>query len=471
MKTFDLLSMCVRNLLRRKLRTVLTAVGVMIGSCAIIITISLGLGMTKMQNDALAQMGDLTRIDIYNYGGFRGGGNSTGGKPPVLDDAALKKISKLEGVDVVTPLLEEYNAVEVWSGDRYQYSGSIMGIYPEAMEKLGYTAAQGTLLTSGGTGRSIHIIFGTEAAYQFSNVKRQHSQVYPFPDANGNIPDPYVDAMKDEFKIRLHRNDEEKMKLVEYDVQVDGVLETGASNDYRANYSIYMSIDDLNRLSMEHKRLNKVKENQAEQGYRNAIVKCTDIEYVQAVEEYIKTELGFDTNSMESIRKPIQEQIRSTTFILGGLGLISLLVAAIGIANTMVMSIYERTREIGIMKVLGCEVPHIRTMFLTEAGIIGLIGGSVGVVVSLGMSWCMNNWSTIRMALGLVNDAQGDGGGMGGLFGGLGGMMGGGGEISLIPPWLVALAMVFGIVIGIVSGFIPANRAVKVSALEAIKHE
>ena len=469
MKTFDLFSMCVRNLLRRKLRTVLTAIGVMIGSCAIIITISLGLGMTKMQNDALAQMGDLSRIDIFNYGGYRGGGSSTGGLPPVLDDLALKKIEKLEGVDVVTPLLEDYGSIEIWCGDRYQYSSSIMGIYPEAMEKLGYTASEGTLLTSA-SGKKIPILFGTQAAYQFSNVKRQHSQVYPFPDANGNIPDPYVNAMKDTFTLRLRRDDEDKVKLVEYEVQVQGVLETGASNDYNSSYSIYMPIEDLKRLTAEYRRINKKKEDTTQKGYQNAVVKCTDIKYVEAVQKYIEDELGFQTRSMENIRKPIEEQIRTTTLILGGLGLISLLVAAIGIANTMVMSIYERTREIGIMKVLGCEVPHIRTMFLTEAGIIGLIGGIVGVLISLGLSWCMNNWATIQMMFGITG-GESSGGGMGGIFGGLGGMMGGGGEISLIPPWLVALAMLFGIFIGVVSGFIPANRAVKVSALEAIKHE
>ena len=470
MKTFDLLSMCVRNLLRRKLRTVLTAIGVMIGSCAIIITISLGLGMTKMQNDALAQMGDLTRIDIYNYGGF-GGGSGMGGEPPVLDDKAIREISKLPGVDVVSPIKEEYNAIEIWSGDRFQYSSSVIGIYPEAMEKLGYSAAKGTLLTEGG-GRKIPILFGSNAAYQFANVKRQWARVRPYPDANGKIPDPYVDPMKDEFTIRLYRSDEEKMKLVEYEVQVTGVMNEPTNGDYQAVYSIYMPMEELNRLVAEQKRLNKIKESNADRnkGYEQAVVKCTDIKYVESVESYISDTMKFNTNSLESIRKPIQQQIQSTTLILGGLGLISLVVAAIGIANTMVMSIYERTREIGIMKVLGCEVPHIRAMFLTEAGIIGLIGGIVGIVVSLGMSWCMNNWSMIKAALGIVSEGGGDSG-MGGIFGGIGGMMGGGGEISLIPPWLIALALVFGIFIGVVSGFIPANRAVQVSALEAIKHE
>ncbi|MEG1429286.1 MAG: ABC transporter permease, partial [Hydrogenoanaerobacterium sp.] len=130
MKTFDMLSMCFRNLFRRKMRTMLTVLGVVIGTCAIIVTVSLGLGMTKIQEDALAQMGDLTKINVYNYGAA-----ATGAKQaPVLDDKTLKKIAALDGVDVVTPLYENYDAIEIWSGGKFQYRSSIIGIYPEAME-------------------------------------------------------------------------------------------------------------------------------------------------------------------------------------------------------------------------------------------------------------------------------------------------------------------------------------------------
>ncbi|WP_312642603.1 ABC transporter permease [Hydrogenoanaerobacterium sp.] len=463
MKTFDLISMCFRNLFRRKMRTVLTVLGVVIGTCAIIVTVSLGLGMTKIQEDALAQMGDLTKIDIYNRGG--------GGKDaPVLDDKVLKQISEMEGVEVATPLARaDWSAMEFWVGDKFQFSGQVMGIYPEAMEKLGYTMKEGGFLTSG-NGKKIPIVMGEQAAYQFYNTKKRDGWVYPYPDQNGKIPDPYVNVMKDEIMLRLGRSDEEKTKLVEYEVQVQGVLVADYSKGWETQDSIFMPIDEMNRMVAEYKKLNKIKESQNnEKGYQSAVVKTTDIKYVESVESYISETLGFSTNSMESIRKPMQQQIKQQSMVLGGLGLISLIVAAIGITNTMVMSIYERTREIGIMKVLGCEVPNIRTMFLTESGIIGLMGGIAGTIFSFGISWVINNWETIKMALGIA----GGNSGMGGGFGmGMGGMMGmGGGKVSLIPPWLVAVAVIFGILIGLVSGFTPANRAVKISALEAIKHD
>ena len=97
---------------------------------------------------------------------------------------------------------------------------------------------------------------------------------------------------------------------------------------------------------------------------------------MQAVEQAIH-DLGFpDTYSMETVRAPIQQMMNTIQLVLGGIGAVSLVVAALGILNTMIMSIYERTREIGVMKVLGCEVRHIRAMFLMEAGIIGLLAAS-----------------------------------------------------------------------------------------------
>ena len=92
--------------------------------------------------------------------------------------------------------------------------------------------------------------------------------------------------------------------------------------------------------------------------------------------------------------------------VLGGIGAVSLLVAAIGIANTMMMSIYERTKEIGVMKVLGCSLENIRTMFLIEAGVIGFVGGVVGVALSYGVSAIINYISAGSDILGMVQDPR-----------------------------------------------------------------
>ena len=106
------------------------------------------------------------------------------------------------------------------------------------------------------------------------------------------------------------------------------------------------------------------------------------------------------------------------------------------------MSIYERTKEIGIIKVLGCDLGNIRTMFLMEAGFIGFFGGLIGLILSFIISAVIN----------LVAGEYYQG-------------------ISYIPAWLVLVSMIFAVLVGMVAGFFPALRAMKLSPLAAIRNE
>ena len=450
MKISDMISMCLSNLLRRKVRTILTVLGVVIGTCAIIVTVSLGVGMTQIQEEALAQMGDLTKIQVYNY--------NTSSDSTKLDDQVLDQIAAMQGVDVVTPLVNaEWGSFTIQTTDgKYIYESQIIGMYPEAMEKLGYTLKEGSYLKSGEKGYTL--VFGENAAYQFRTAKDYEMVWQGMTDSQGNPIPAYVDPMKDEFVLKLGQQDEDA-KEVFYDVEIKGVLVADYGKGYETDYGVFMPIEDLKALTAEYKRINGIKEtsSQNDPGYQNVVVKTSDIKYVEAVEAAIQ-EMGFETYSMETIRKPMQQQLMQMQLILGGLGFISLVVAAIGIANTMVMSIYERTREIGVMKVIGCVVGNIRSIFLMEAGTIGFFGGLMGLVFSHLLSYVLNHF------------------GGSGLLGGLGmnmgmGMGGGGSEISVIPLWLDLVGMLFATFVGLISGFAPANRAVKISALEAIKHD
>ncbi len=122
----------------------------------------------------------------------------------------------------------------------------------------------------------------------------------------------------------------------------------------------------------------------------------------------------------------------------------------------MVMSIYERTREIGVMKVLGCQLSAIRGMFLFEASMIGFIGGILGVGLSLAASYAFNNVKALQGALGGNNPF---------------GNPETASALSIIPPWLILVAIIFSTLVGLISGYLPARRATKVSALEAIKND
>ena len=279
----------------------------------------------------------------------------------------------------------------------------------------------------------------------------------PYPDQNGNIPKPYVDPLKD--RLELQMMDEEgnatgrPTKLIG-----TGVLTPDYSKTPSTSYAAFVDLSLAKELAKKVKTSGASGTRGGAQGinYDQAVVKTESVSDVQAVEQAIH-DLGFpDTYSMETVRAPIQQMMNTIQLVLGGIGAVSLVVAALGILNTMIMSIYERTREIGVMKVLGCEVRHIRAMFLMEAGIIGLLGGILGLGVSYGASALINFFAS-----------SGGSGALGGILG----MAGSVSTISVIPPWLAAGSVVFAVCVGVVSGILPANRAVKISALTAIRQD
>jgi len=242
-------------------------------------------------------------------------------------------------------------------------------------------------------------------------------------------------------------------------LEVVGVLEPDGAKGYWTQSGIVLRIQDMKMLQKVYNDMTKTKTE--EKSYEQVYVKVDDLKNVTDVETAIH-ELGF-TNTYS-----MNQQVIKSQMIFGGIAAVSLFVAAINIINTMTMAIYERTREIGVMKVLGCELGSIRTMFLLESSTIGFIGGLIGVAFSLLASFVLNNLSTILAAFG-----QGGGLDLSGLMGGGYYYMDGGGSaaISIIPPWLMLAALVFATLVGLVAGILPANKAVRISALEGIRHD
>ena len=457
----DLFAMCRQNLLRRKARTVLTALGVMIGCIAIIIMVSLGVGSAESMDVMLQSMGDLTMIEVYGYG-----------QTP-LDDAAIEQMRAMDNVVAATAKQYCPFSFQLYAGtnDRYaQQWGYAQGVQVKAMEDIGYELIDGSFPVAGM--KEMQVVVGQYFAYTFMDTKRPEGRNmidrYIF-DENGNldtenIPDPYFDPMGMKLKLTIYVDEN---KSIERTVQVVGVMKEDNGRGYETTEGLVMDIADMQTLQEEVTKAQGFAPSREKVKYDNAFVKVNSIENLAAVQDEIKN-LGFETWSMESIREPMLEETNRQQMVFGGLGAISLFVAAIGIMNTMVMSITERTREIGVMKALGCYVKDIRRIFLLEAGCIGLIGGVSGVLISLLIGFVMN----------LVS--AGAGSYLQGLFQGmplssLAGLWQAvttpGSRISVIPLWLVLAGLGISVAIGVVSGFYPANKAVKISALEAIRHE
>lgn len=466
MKISDEISLSARNLLRRKGRTALTLVGVVIGTCMVVLMISLGIAQTKTNEEMLQSWGDLTQIQIYGYGMMQG----SDGKPLYLDDAAIANIKQIPHVAAATPYAQAYNLEgEITAGRNGRYTSDIynlIGIDPTALEPMGFALQSGSWLTNTPASEKatkLQVLVGSSTGYNFQDSRKSYNSPKRYryegqTDANGKELPPFVDIDKDKMTLTIKTGEGSTEKSRSWELEIVGVLEPDGAKGYWTQSGIVLRIQDMKMLQKIYNDMTKTKEES--KSYDQVYVKVDDLSNVTDVETAIH-DLGFtNTYSMNQQREEMQKQVMNSQMIFGGIAAVSLLVAAINIINTMTMAIYERTREIGVMKVLGCELGNIRTMFLLESSTIGFIGGLIGVGISLIASFVLNNLSTLGQGLDLS-----------GLMGGGYYMGGGGGTISIIPPWLMLAALVFATLVGLVAGIMPANKAVKISALEAIRHE
>lgn len=449
----DILKMCTDNLKRRKGRTFLTVLGVFIGCTSIIVMVSIGVGMKESQDQMLSEMGDLSIIEVSQMYG-----DDSAAK---LDDDAVEAFRNMAGVAAVMPKVNfnEYSvALKAGINDRYYCDWSnIVGMDTDAMEAMGFEILEGKV-----PGVSTdEAVGGQYLAYNFydSLMPDGHNMVnrWDIYDENGNekeLPDPFFDILKTPLTLEINTG-ENGDSVFHKTIKITGVTKEDYGKGWETSEGIMMSIDAMKALLKDIKGTP-----QKNLTYSTILVKAEDISLVTSIEEEISG-LGYYTYSMESMRESMEKSARQVQLMLGGLGAISLFVAAIGITNTMIMSISERTREIGIMKALGCYVKDIRLMFLMEAGAIGLLGGIMGVLFSLLISVGINLVAMGSLSMGLTWQAV-----MDALLGGEGIS-----RISVVSPGLIMFAIVFSIFVGVASGYYPANKAVKISALEAIKRE
>ena len=434
MNSLDLIRMGVKNLWRRKLRTSLTILGVVIGTSSIIVMLSLGFGMSQAFEDQIASWGSLTTINVRKQWSE---GNIPGQKIPDLNDKSVNDFKQIPNVEAVSPILETYGTI---INGRYISSVPIRGIDPSTMEAFGFEAQEGRLLENTD---SLHVVFGSYMANSFydpgSRVWREIK----------------VDLMRDRMKLTLGpiegnsmmgQSNQNSVKYKEYDFVSAGILTEG---DWESSYGIYMPISQVEQMIEDKNKAENVRPDRNNKSKYNQInVKVSDSKYVKDIQDFIK-ESGYEAYSLNDQLDFVKEQTMVIQLVLGGIGAVSLLVAAIGITNTMIMSIYERTKEIGVMKVIGASLKDIKRLFLLESALIGFLGGLVGISFSYGLSFVINK--------------------LGANFGASMGAMDA--KISIIPIWLALVAMVFSGLIGIISGYFPARRAMNLSALEAIRTE
>lgn len=452
MKVLDLLKLSISNLKRRKLRTVLTVLGVLIGTASVVTMMSLGIGLDELNREGIEQEGSLKVIEVsvpYTEQ------NDTSSKkdPLYIKDETIISLSKLKHVTTVSPVLSV--SVIIMQG-AYMLNTQVTGVSNEYLDDV--ELGKGHLPTDK---KKLEFLYGNYIITRFYNPKkfnRGPGSTQELPKINYDKP-MFVIFDTDTYNKANAGGENAPKPPKKYIVDTAGVVKGEVNEDDFSNYNpysygVYCNIEAL-KLMLKKVYKNRPIPNQptTKKGkplkflvYDSARVYVDDMNNVMSVREEI-SDMGFDAYAqMEWI-----EQNKSTAniiqMVLGGIGAVSLFVASIGIANTMMMSIYERTKEIGIMKVLGCDMNRIRDMFLIESGAIGFIGGLTGVALSFIISTVINALGVAAAATGVE------------------------GDISRIPPWLVISAIIFAVIIGMIAGFFPALRAMKLSPLTALRND
>ncbi|MBP5159725.1 MAG: ABC transporter permease [Lachnospiraceae bacterium] len=441
MRIIDLLKMGIRNLRRRKARTALTVIGVVIGTISIVVMISIGLGMNANFDAAVMQNGAMTVINVRANSYVEQENGEWQEVKQTLDEKAMEAIRKIDHVKAVSPRVEDYNAT-MYTG-KWQSWGSFIIIDYTYYEDLGFPALQdGTYPTKENWNK---VIFGEQTLKSF----------YKFSGRSYQEKDD-VDPAKDQIYIQFNEFETNpKKKPYQYKVTDFGISAGEEYSEY--SYSIIIDIENYRNMMKKYSETLKVEDRKKVKSklnsFNNIIINVDNMNNVTEVQDRIK-ELGYVSDSDMQWIETQKQTSKMLQMILGAIGGVAMLVSAINIANTMIMSIYERTKEIGIMKVLGCYIRDIKRLFLFEAGMIGLIGSIIGIALSLLASWVINTYGT-EIFSSLMDTGFGDQG------------VG----YSLIPFWLPLLAAAFGTLVGIVSGYFPARRATKISAIEAMRTE
>jgi putative ABC transport system permease protein len=414
MRNSTYLKMGLNMLLHSKLRSWLTIIGIVIGIGSVVGILSLGDAMEEQVQSRLAEM-DLTLITIspgYTKASSNMPGPGGGGGEGTTTDVELTDddIDALQGLDGI-----EYIAGQITGSESVIYSGenatmTITGVDPQVWQYMTTLETQ--------SGRLL-----------------EPSDKYVVVIGSGVATETYDQDIGINQVITINGKS----------VRVVGIL----TEEGQGDRSIYMPIDAAVNLI----------DDAEEDVYDTITVKAKSEDLVDGLMEDIEGKLmisrgiiqeddqDFSVSASKSMAESVTEMTSSMTLFLGAIAAVSLLVGAVGIANTMFTSVLEKTKEIGTMKAIGAKNRDILMIFLFNSAMVGLVGGILGVILG-------GFVSTLFPYLGVT-------------------LMRGGGSssgISLAPD-LMAFGLILAVGIGVASGVVPAYRASKLKPVDALRYE
>jgi putative ABC transport system permease protein len=437
MKFADILKLSLNSLTHRGLRSWLTILGIIVGVAAVIAMLSISAGMSQSMKSQMSNFGaDVLTVSVGRtraYGPESGFGDrfqpGASGSPgsststttttttttPTLTDTDLLAISSAEGVDTVTGIISGRTTV--------QYLAQTVTVSVEGVEPSAWNTMTTSKLASGRflePGESTSVLIGNRVA-------------------NGMF----------DYNLTV----DNQIRIGSKTFTIVGILaESGTGSFGGDDRTIFMTIQAAREI------VTSLGSNE----YSSIQVKAVDTNAISQIIQNIDQALytsrmvtadtaDFTVTSPTSMLATIQSTMQTLTFFLTGIAAISLLVGAIGIANTMFMSVMERTRLIGILKSIGTRNSEIMKLFLTESGIIGFMGGLLGIFLGF-------------IVVGIISS-------VGINIMGMSRMMGTNTSVAIVTPQLIVFALLFSTIIGIVSGLIPARKASNLQVVEAMRSE
>ena len=415
MKILDIFMLSLSHVRKSKMRSWLTIIGIVIGVAAVVAIISIGQGMQESVAARLGSLGadQITVTPGYSRasgGGFEGGRG--GGSANInLTDKDVNAIKQVPGVLYVNGMV---------SGR----SDMIMGTETTPVSITGVdTASWRSIVTT-------QLESGRYLQPGDSNVV-----VIGYSLAYGTFLQP----------ITLNRPvtiGGKSFKVVGIFVQSGGGFGGGTDN------AVYMPADYARGV---------ITTNVSRNQFTSIIVKVSDPTVADKIATDIVNKLmperhvnqrtrDFTVTAFATIQQQITSVVQTISLFLAAIAAVSLLVGAVGIANTMFMSVMERTRQIGLLKALGATDSEVMKLFLLESGLFGFVGGVIGIIVGILIS-------VIISAVGVR--AIGPGGTMN----------------AVVTPQLLVFALAFSIFVGIISGIVPARNAAKMNPVDALRFE
>ncbi len=439
MKLADIIRLSLNGLTHRGLRSWLTILGIIVGVAAVIAMLSIGAGMSESMKAQMSNFGaDVLTVSTGRTRAFGPEGGFTGrfqpgndGAPgsstqtvqittststPTLTDTDILAISTAQGVDTVTGVISGRSTVQYLS---QTVTVTVEGVDPAAWNTMTTSQLGSGRFLETGDGNSVLIGSGI---------------------ANGMFDYNLTEDMQ--------------IRIGSKTFTIVGILEESGTGSFGGNdRTVFMTIQAARDIVTD------VDANE----YSSIQVKITDTnavdQIINNVEQVLYTSrqvtsdtADFTVTSPTSMLETIQSTMATLTFFLTGIAAISLLVGAIGIANTMFMSVMERTRLIGILKSIGTKNSEIMKLFITESGIIGLMGGLLGVFLGFIVVGVISSVGINIMGMGRMGTGTST-------------------SVAVVTPELILFALLFSTIIGIISGLIPARKAANLQIVEAMRSE